>query len=69
MMVCICREDLLNALLSARACGMRSNCSVVGWQQVQSAGLSQVWPVQQFGYHFAVGHDLDTFDVQLALPC
>ena len=69
MMVCLCREDLLNALLSACACGMRSHCSVVGWQQVQSAGLSQVWPVQQSGYLFAVGHDLDTFDVQLTLPC
>ena len=30
MMVYICQEDLLNALLSARACGMRSNCSVIG---------------------------------------
>jgi hypothetical protein len=69
MMVCLCREDLLNALLSARACGMRSNCSVVGWQPVLSTGLSQGWPEQQFGYKFAVGHDLDSFDVQLALPC
>ena len=69
MMVAICRQDLLNALLSARACGMRSNCSVVGWQPVLSTGLSQAWPEQQFGYQFAVGHDLDSFDVQLALPC
>ena len=69
MMVSLCREDLLNALLSARACGMRSNCSVVGWQPVLSTGLSQGWPEQQFGYKFAVGHDLDSFDIQLALPC
>ncbi len=67
MIVYICREDLLNALLSAGACGMRSNCLVVGWQPVQFASLSQAWPAQQFGYQFA--HNLDTFDVQLALPC
>ena len=67
MMISVCREDLLNALLTARASGTRSGCSVVGWQTVQRVSSSQAWPVKQFGHQFA--HNLDTFDVQLALPC
>ncbi len=35
MMVYVCREDLLKALLTARESGTRSGCSVVGWQPVQ----------------------------------
>ncbi len=59
--VCVCREDLLEALLIARVTGTRSGCSVVGWQLVQRVG-SQAWPVWQFGLPSAHAFD----DVQLA---
>ncbi len=59
--VCVCREDLLEALLIARVTGTRSGCSVVGWQLVQRVG-SQAWPVRQFGLLSA--HQFN--DVQLA---
>ena len=67
MMVYVCREDLLKALLTARESGTRSGCSVVGWQPVQRVSLSQASPVKQFGHQFA--HNLEEIDVQLALPC
>ena len=66
-MVSVCREDLLDALLTARASGTRSGCSVVSWQMVQHVSSSQAWPAKQFGLRFA--HASDGFDVQLALPC
>ena len=66
MMVTLCREDLLNALLTAHASSTRSSCSVVGWQPGQRDSLSQAWPEKQFGHQFV--HNLDAADVQLALP-
>ncbi len=66
MMVTLCREDLLNALLTARATGTRSSCSVVAWQPGQRDSLSQAWPEKLFGHQFV--HNLDAADVQLALP-
>ncbi len=66
-MVSVSREDLLDALLTARASGTRSGCSVVSWQMVQHASSSQAWPAKQFELRFA--HALDGFEVQLALPC
>ncbi len=62
MMVTLCREDLLNALLTARASGTRSSCS---GQPGQRDSLSQAWPEKQFGHQFV--HNLDAADVQLAL--
>ena len=59
--VCVCCEDLLEALYIACVTGMRSGCFVVGWQLVQRVG-SQAWPVRQFGLPSA--HKFD--DVQLA---
>jgi hypothetical protein len=67
VMVTLCREDLLNALLTARASSTRSSCCVVGWQPGQRDSLSQAWPEKQFGHQFI--HDLSVADVQLALPC
>ena len=67
VMVTLCREDLLNALLTARASSTRSSCCVVGWQPGQRDSLSQAWPEKQFGHQFV--HDLSVADVQLALPC
>ncbi len=41
VMVTLCREDLLNALLTARASSTRSSCCVVGWQPGQRDSSSQ----------------------------
>ena len=64
MMVSVCREDLLNALLTAVF--SRSGCSVVGRQLVRRDSVSQPWPAKHFGHQFV--HKLDAYDVQLALP-